>query len=64
MIKKGIVSSVDTINKTAKVTFKDLNNVVTSDLPYAPHVSLTIGKLVAVSFFSENLKDGLIISAF
>lgn len=64
MIKKGIVSSINTINRTAKVTFKDLDNVVTTDLPYAPHVSLTVGKFVAVSFFSENMKDGLIFSAF
>lgn len=67
MIKKGIVSSIDTNNRTAQVTFQDMDSVVTSDIPYAPHVSLTIysvGSLVVVAFFSQNMKDGLIISAF
>lgn len=67
MIKKGQVSFIDTINRIARVTFIDLDNVVTSDIPYAPHVSLSvnsIGSVVAVAFFTENMKDGLIISAF
>jgi hypothetical protein len=63
MIKKGIVSSINTIERTARVTFNDMDNVVTSNIPYPAYVSLTIGGIVAVAFFSENMKDGLIISA-
>lgn len=67
MVKRGIISSINTNNRTARVTFKDMDSVVTSDIPYAPHVSLTVnsvGSVVVVAFFSQNMKDGLIISAF
>lgn len=64
MIKKGEVSSINTGNRTARVTFKDLDNVVTSEIPYATNVTLNIGDTVAVAFFSQSMKDGLIISVF
>lgn len=64
MIKKGQVSSIDTINRIAKVTFRYLDDIVTSDLPYAPHVSIEVNDTVVVALFSNNLKDGIIISAF
>ena len=64
MIKKGAVSYIDAVNRTARVTFKDLDNVVTAEIPYASHVALNVGNIVAVAIFSENMKDGLIISAF
>lgn len=64
MTLKGIVSSVDTINRKARVTFRDLDNVVSSEIPYAKHVTLEVNETVAVVFFSANKSDGLIIGVF
>lgn len=61
MMLKGQVSSVDAINRKARITFKDLDNVVSSEIPYAAHVSLDINDVVAVIFYSSNKSDGLII---
>jgi len=64
MIRKGQVSSIDTNKCTARVTFRDMDNVVTADIPYAKNVTININDFVAVVFFSANMSDGLIISAF
>lgn len=64
MTRKGIVSMVDTINRKARVTFRDLDKVVSPEIPYAQHVSLEINDTVAVIFFSENKSDGLIIAVY
>jgi hypothetical protein len=41
-----------------------MDNVVTADIPYAKNVTININDFVAVVFFSANMSDGLIISAF
>jgi hypothetical protein len=64
MMLKGQVSSVDSINRKARVTFKDLDNSLSSEIPYATHVSLEINDMVAVLFFSSNKSDGLIIAVY
>ncbi len=64
MIRKGEVSSVDTVNRIARVTFIDLDNVVTAEIPFANHVSLNNNDKVAVAFFSDSLKDAVIIAVF
>jgi hypothetical protein len=61
---KGQVSSVDTVARRARVTFKDLDNAVTPEIPYAQHVTLEVNDTVAVIFFSTNKSDGLIIGVF
>ncbi|MDU4598229.1 MAG: hypothetical protein E6Y49_09750 [Clostridium sporogenes] len=63
MNKKGIVSYADNINKIARITFPDLNNSVTYELKIAPHIGeLLPGKIVLVSFWSNNMIDGIIMA--
>jgi hypothetical protein len=64
MTFKGQVSSVDSVNRTARVAFRDMDNVVSADIPYAQHVTLEVNDTVAVIFFSVNKSDGLIIGVF
>lgn len=65
MNRKGVVSSVDNIARMARVVFKDLGNTVTYEIPYAKHIdSLQVNDLVAVSFFSENMQDGVIYAVY
>jgi hypothetical protein len=64
MVRKGRVSSVDTVRRVARVTFPDADNVVSAEIPYAAHVTLQVNTMVAVAFFSGNMSDGLIIAAF
>ncbi|MHC1683680.1 MAG: hypothetical protein AB6733_12100 [Clostridiaceae bacterium] len=63
MNKKAIVSTVDNVNKKARVTFPDLNNNVSYELPIATHIGeLTPKDLVLVVFWGNNLTDGAIIA--
>lgn len=64
MTLKGQVSSVDTVNRKARVTFRDLDDVVSSEVPYAKNVTLEVHDMVAVVFFSSNKSDGLIIAVY
>ncbi|QGQ97054.1 hypothetical protein EHS13_20265 [Paenibacillus psychroresistens] len=64
MTLKGQVSSVDTINRKARVIFQDFDNVVSADVPYATHLTIEVNDMVAVVFFSNNKSDGLIIAAY
>ncbi|TCZ73060.1 hypothetical protein E0485_21825 [Paenibacillus albiflavus] len=64
MIRKGEISSVNLDNRTARVTFRDLDNAVTPEIPCAKHVTVSVNDIVAVSFFSENMADGLILGVF
>jgi hypothetical protein len=64
MVLKGQVSSVDSINRKARVTFIDMDNVVSAEIPYAAHVTLEVNDTVAGIFFSANKSDGLIIGVF
>ena len=64
MTLKGQVSSVDAVKRVARVVFRDLDNVVSSNIPYAEHVSPEVNDMVAVTFFSANKSDGLIIGVF
>lgn len=61
----GTVTVVDDIKRTAKVTFKHLDNITSFSIPYAKQInSLVINDLVAVILFSDNMSDGLIIGVF
>ncbi|AUN08955.1 hypothetical protein CF081_19720 [Clostridium botulinum] len=63
MNKKGIVSYANNINKIARITFPDLNDNVTYELKIASHVGeLLPGKIVLVSFWSNNMVDGIVIA--
>jgi dihydrodipicolinate synthase/N-acetylneuraminate lyase len=61
----GVVTVVDENKRTAKVTFKSLDNSTSYSIPYARHIaSLKVNDLVTVTFFSNNMSDGLIIGVF
>lgn len=61
----GIVTVVDEIKRVAKVTFKNLENITSYSIPYAKHINiLEVNDLVAVTFFSDNMSNGLIIGVF
>lgn len=63
MILKGNVSSVE--SEGIRVVFPDKENTVSSPLKVAAHVgSLQVGDNVAVIFFTDNMKDGLIIAKY
>jgi hypothetical protein len=65
MILKGKVSSIE--DGKVRVLFPDKANCVSAPLEAADHIDvdeLTIGNNVAVIFFADNLKDGLIIAKF
>ncbi|WP_238322712.1 hypothetical protein [Gorillibacterium massiliense] len=65
MIKKGYVSSVDPLKRTARITFTELERSVTAELPIASHLELSVSDYVVVAFTSSsNMADGMIISAF
>ena len=61
----GVVTVVDGLNRVAKVTFKSLDNTTSYPIPYAKHInSLMINDLVAVTLFSDNMSNGLIVGVF
>jgi len=63
MILKGKVSSIE--GSKVRVVFPDKMNSVSAPLDVAEHVgSLQTGDDVAVIFFSNSLKDGLVIAKF
>jgi cytochrome c oxidase assembly protein Cox11 len=63
MIKKGMVSTADNVNKKARVTFPELDNTVSYELKVAKHIGeLFPGDAVLVGFWSHNLTDGAIIA--
>lgn len=63
MIRKGIVSTVDNLNKLARVTFPDMDNSVTYELAISESVGeLISGNIVIVAFWSESMADGAIIA--
>lgn len=65
MVLKGNISTVDNINRKARVILRNMDNSVTSEVMVAKHVGvLEINDLVAVIFFSDNLSDGLVIGKF
>ncbi|MEO3948034.1 hypothetical protein [Gorillibacterium sp. CAU 1737] len=64
MIKKGFISTVDPVSHTARVTFPDIPRSVTTELPYASHLTLSPNDQVAVAFSSPaNMADGMIVAA-
>lgn len=61
----GIVTVVDETKRIAKVTFKNLDNTTSYSIPYAKHInSLMINDIVAVTLFSGNMSNGLIVGVF
>lgn len=63
MVLKGKVSSIESAG--VRVVFPDRENTVSPLLKIASHVGpLEVGNDVAVIFFSNSMKDGLIIAKF
>lgn len=63
MILKGKVSSIET--EGTRVTFPDRNNTVSAPLAKTSSVGiLEIGNDVVVVFFSDNMRDGIIIGKY
>ncbi|HHW03417.1 MAG TPA: hypothetical protein GXX35_11535 [Thermoanaerobacterales bacterium] len=63
MIKKGKVSTADNINKKARITFPDMDNNVTYELPVAEHIGELIpGDTVIVVFWTSSMADGAVIA--
>lgn len=61
MNKIGTVSSIDLVNKKATVFFKELENTVTSELPYLQSAEFDVGDRVVVTFFKNSFSDGVIV---
>ncbi|MCR4436156.1 MAG: hypothetical protein QHH06_10285 [Clostridiales bacterium] len=60
MIRKGIISNVP--GATARITFLDLDQSVSYELPICPHVlDLHVGDMVVVAFWGTSLADGAVI---
>lgn len=65
MNRKGKVSSIDLVKKTARVYFEELG-AVTYEVSYARHINeLHVNDIVAVSFFSsDDMKDGIVYAVY
>ena len=60
MIKKGFISALS--GDKARVTFPDLDELVTYELPICHHVGgLSTNEPVLVAFWSNNMADGAIV---
>lgn len=57
MIKKGIISSVNTAEKKARVLLTE-NNFLTSELPYS--IAVMPNDVVLVAFLNRHFTDGII----
>jgi len=64
MVRKGFISSIDTGRRRARVTFPDLDDTVTGELPYAAHVVPELNDAAVVSFFSALMTDGVILAVY
>lgn len=65
MLKKGIISKIDTVANTAEVIIPELDDVVTPMIPIAREISvstLAVGQRCVVALFSNNFADGAVIS--
>ncbi|MFD5019995.1 hypothetical protein ACFWMP_13925 [Paenibacillus sp. NPDC058367] len=62
MIRKGTVTSIDSTHRRARVSFNDMDNVVSAEIPYADSVSPQINDEATVALFSAVLVDALIIA--
>lgn len=61
MVRKGIISSIDSSGK-ASVILSDMDDTVTAMLPimnYSP--GYQVKDIVIVAFFGSDLKDGAIL---
>lgn len=60
MIKNGVVSSLT--GGAARITFPDMDQSVSFDLPVCPHITnLHVGDSVVVAFWGTSLADGAVI---
>jgi hypothetical protein len=60
MTRKGIVSSIS--GSKARITFPDIDDPVTHELPVCPHVTdLQVGNAVVVAFWGVSLADGAVV---
>ncbi|MGE5631703.1 MAG: hypothetical protein ACM3TR_11475 [Caulobacteraceae bacterium] len=60
---KGKVSTIE--SGGVRVTFENYESTVSAPIDVATHVGeLMVGDMVAVIFFSDNMKDGLVIAKY
>lgn len=72
VIKHGVISSVDPVKATARVTFADRDNVVSYDLPVIQHNAgfakfysmPQVGQNALCVFLGTGMEDGFIIGSF
>lgn len=63
LIRKGIVSTVNTIERKARVIFQELNNRISPELIIAKYVGdVNVNDIVVVSFYNDDVSEGLIIA--
>lgn len=65
MLKKGIISVVDSIDRTAEVIIPELDEVVTPMLPISKEIPIeyvSVGAKCVVALFSDSFADGAVIS--
>lgn len=64
MIRKGIVSSADNLNKIARVYFPDLDNNLTYKIKVAENIGdIKTGNVVLVAFWQkDSMADGAVIA--
>jgi len=61
LIRKGIVSTVNTVERKARVIFQELNNRISPELIIAKYVGdVNVNDIVVVSFYNDDVSDGLI----
>lgn len=65
MVKKGLISVVDSISRTAEVIIPELDDVVTPMIPISKEIPIehvVVGAKCVVALFSNSFADGAVIS--
>lgn len=65
MLKKGIISVLDSNKRTAEVIIPELDNVVTPMIPISREISISgvkVGDKCVIALFSDSFSDGAVIS--
>lgn len=65
MVKKGVISVLDSEARTAEVILPELDDVVTPMIPIAKEIPIeyvSVGAKCVVALFSDSFADGAVIS--
>lgn len=65
MVKKGIISVLDSEKRTAEVIIPELDNVVTPMIPISREIAINgvkVGDKCVIALFSDSFADGAVIS--